>query len=150
MSDVIDFNSRRQRAGIVTVERADLRHKRPWIYLAHPDRKGHRGWGVVYTMGPGRHGRTVSAGQARAQVRVGYEPPHDPVQSLASQRFGRGCTDMNRPGRWGLFAVVDGDRAEVASGDTLTHSDESHRRAAARALESAGWRVVLDGDEVQP
>jgi hypothetical protein len=56
----------------------------------------------------------------------------------------------------GLLGDIDADgfRNLVADGDTLccacARGAECHRRWAAPFLVRAGWRVVLDGEEVRP
>lgn len=136
-------------------------HLRPWLYVcALGAPKLHRGWVATFratsaahlTLDGSPHDGEVDP-YADATLRVLVAPIEGTVIHLKGRSHRRAADtgqDFNAPGH--LREITGDPKTErfVNTGDTLVHPWPEMRRAIAFALVRAGWRVVLDGDEVTP
>lgn len=124
---------------------------RKWTIMARP-RKWEHGEGGILVLTPSPHdlteGLMLRALSDRGSER---EAASMRVYREAMEQRWEQAADLLRPG--GLVALDgDGWRHLVGDRDSLlcacARSAECHRRWAVPFLRRAGWRVVLDGEEV--
>lgn len=133
-----------------------------WSIQGNPDpKRGELGRGTVFELvpGPGLVDSVRKSSLSAAQYREAYlEGPAPPAPGARPSEVPRSWLDLS-PGRLkarAAFGRTRGQMVEVQAGDNLTAGPSAkdaavglcYRVWAAYLLIKAGWRVILDGEEI--